>query len=64
MKGVFSGYLFNGFSRLATQMPYWIGPFALGESGFAFSQEPSRFPVMSMTDRRAAYGVYAWSKNT
>ncbi|CAD6567990.1 MAG: ubiquinol--cytochrome-c reductase subunit 8 [Tremellales sp. Tagirdzhanova-0007] len=29
MKGVFSGYLFNGFSRLAGQMPYWIVPFAI-----------------------------------
>ena len=31
MKGVFAGYLFNGFSRLAGQMPYWIGPFAIGQ---------------------------------
>lgn len=32
MKGVFSGYLFNGFSRLAGQMPFWIVPFGIGTS--------------------------------
>ena len=31
MKGVFHGYLFNGFTRLMAQMPYWIAPFGLGE---------------------------------
>jgi len=29
MKGVFQGYLFNGFNRLAAQVPYWIGPFSI-----------------------------------
>lgn len=30
-KGVLSGYLFNGYTRLVAQAPYFLIPFAAGE---------------------------------
>lgn len=29
---LFRNYLFNGYRRLSVQVPYWIVPFAIGES--------------------------------
>lgn len=29
-KAIFKGWLFNGYRRLAAQVPYWIVPFAIG----------------------------------
>lgn len=29
-KAIIRGWLFNGYRRLAAQVPYWIVPFALG----------------------------------
>ena len=31
VKGLISGYIFNGYRRLSAQVPYWIVPFAIGE---------------------------------
>lgn len=32
MAGVLQGYIFNGFTRIMHQVPYWIVPFGIGES--------------------------------
>ena len=29
-KQIFQGWMFNGYKRLASQVPYWIVPFAIG----------------------------------
>jgi hypothetical protein len=34
MAGVLQGYIFNGFTRIMHQVPYWIVPFGIGESVF------------------------------
>ena len=38
-KNLFRGYLFNGYRRLAAQVPYWIVPFAAGAcySGMSYA---------------------------
>ncbi|OJA16558.1 hypothetical protein AZE42_00620 [Rhizopogon vesiculosus] len=37
-KGIFKGWLFNGYRRLAAQVPYWIVPFAIGYGTYAWAK--------------------------
>ncbi|EGO01034.1 hypothetical protein SERLA73DRAFT_134218 [Serpula lacrymans var. lacrymans S7.3] len=37
-KNMFSGWLFNGYKRLASQMPYWIVPFAAGYGIYSWAK--------------------------
>lgn len=55
-KGVFQAYLFNGFSRIMSQMPYWIIPFGVSEYSW-----PRGVPyLVRQALTVAAYGVYSW----
>ncbi|KAH7911492.1 cytochrome b-c1 complex subunit 8 [Hygrophoropsis aurantiaca] len=38
-KGIFQGWLFNGYKRLAGQIPYWIVPFSLGYGIYAWAKK-------------------------
>ncbi|TDL19535.1 hypothetical protein BD410DRAFT_727096 [Rickenella mellea] len=48
MKGALTGYVFNGYKRVAGHLPYYIIPFSLGNT--------YRISV-------AAYATYVWGKN-
>jgi len=39
LKGVFRGYLFNGYRRLAAQAGYWIVPVVIGYSTYAWAKK-------------------------
>jgi ubiquinol-cytochrome c reductase subunit 8 len=54
---LFRNYLFNGYRRLAVQLPYWIIPVGIGVSivslcYFLFDQDM----------KLSGYSVYAWAK--
>lgn len=36
-KQIFQGWMFNGYRRLASQVPYWIVPFAIGAFSRVFT---------------------------
>ncbi|PAV17877.1 putative ubiquinol-cytochrome c reductase complex 11 kDa [Pyrrhoderma noxium] len=38
MRGAFQGYLFGGFSRIATQLPYIAIPFGLGYAVYTYAK--------------------------
>ncbi|KZP13060.1 hypothetical protein FIBSPDRAFT_936539 [Athelia psychrophila] len=40
---MFRGYLFNGFRRLAGQMPYWIVPVAIGYGTFTWAKSHDEY---------------------
>jgi ubiquinol-cytochrome c reductase subunit 8 len=55
---MFRSYLFNGYRRLAAQLPYWVIPVGIGECLDMFF-----FFASSLTDMYyAGYSVYAWAK--
>ncbi|KAG1737472.1 cytochrome b-c1 complex subunit 8 [Suillus paluster] len=37
-KAIFKGWLFNGYRRLAAQVPYWIVPFAIGYGTYTWAK--------------------------
>ncbi|KAG2366352.1 hypothetical protein BDR07DRAFT_1458615 [Suillus spraguei] len=37
-KALISGWLFNGYRRLAAQVPYWIVPFAIGYGTYTWAK--------------------------
>ncbi|KIM62879.1 hypothetical protein SCLCIDRAFT_1214671 [Scleroderma citrinum Foug A] len=37
-KDIFQGWLFNGYRRLAGQLPYWIVPFAIGYGTYTWAK--------------------------
>jgi len=52
----FRNYLFNGYRRLAAQLPYWVIPVGIGVSIV--------FPLDGgLKDMKfSGYSVYAWAK--
>jgi hypothetical protein len=68
-KGVLSGYLFNGYTRLAAQTPYFFFPFAAG--AFVESLPSSQFCLLSLSSLgllasmiagpRVVFGYFRWS---
>ena len=51
----FRNYLFNGYRRLAAQLPYWVIPVGIGESIVLY--------FVALTDKKfSGYSVYAWAK--
>ncbi|KAI0267477.1 cytochrome b-c1 complex subunit 8 [Gloeopeniophorella convolvens] len=36
---LFRGYLFNGYRRLAAQLPYWLIPVGIGYSAYAWAKK-------------------------
>jgi len=39
---MFRNYLFNGFKRISSQVPYWIVPVAIGVYKFVLSHQQDR----------------------
>ncbi|KAH7882941.1 cytochrome b-c1 complex subunit 8, partial [Phlebopus sp. FC_14] len=38
-KDIFRGWLFNGYQRLASQVPYWIVPFVIGYGTYVWAKK-------------------------
>lgn len=64
VKGLLSGYIFNGYRRLSAQLPYWIIPFAVGEytSPFLCTVSDDHW-VYSSHATSSGYGTYTWAKS-
>jgi len=39
VKGLFKGYLFNGYRRLSAQFGYWVVPVVIGYSTYAWAKK-------------------------
>jgi ubiquinol-cytochrome c reductase subunit 8 len=50
-------YLFNGYRRIAAQAPYFVIPFALGESATWSDVDGDPDAVT------AGYGIYSWANS-
>jgi ubiquinol-cytochrome c reductase subunit 8 len=55
---LFRNYLFNGYRRLAAQLPYWVIPVGIGASIVLYC--PIDRPLRDM--KFSGYSVYAWAK--
>ena len=60
-------YVFNGYRRLASHVPYWIVPFAIGEQSLStyicstvYRRCMQVFAYMSFLC--IGYGTYTWAK--
>lgn len=70
LKGLFQGYLFNGYRRLASQFGYWAIPFAIGMSPLPFilsyisfsSELTTAICPVRVFAHVLGYGTYAWAK--
>ncbi len=63
MAGVLQGYIFNGFTRIMHQVPYWIVPFGIGESASVpqFAARPVGDMVSEeLLTRSSGYWAYSW----
>ena len=60
MKGVLSGYIFNGYSRIISQVPYFFIPLALGEIRDHL-YVPTKLRESLMTIFHTGYGTYVWA---
>ena len=73
-RGVFSGYLFHGARRLASNAPFFVPPFAAGTT--AFSRSLPRYALKAIDTAfsipflppcwalSTGYAVYTWAKAT
>jgi len=50
-KAIFKGWLFNGYRRLAAQVPYWIVPFAIGACQSSHSSINNQLTILQDTER-------------
>ncbi|KAF8842842.1 hypothetical protein BDN67DRAFT_965286 [Paxillus ammoniavirescens] len=37
-KNIFQGWMFNGYKRIASQVPYWIVPFAIAYGTYTWAK--------------------------
>lgn len=62
-RGAFNGYLFHGARRLATNAPYFVPPFAIGEPARAHPRSArGRLMLTLVAATPAGYAVYTWAK--
>ncbi|KAH8112330.1 cytochrome b-c1 complex subunit 8, partial [Phellopilus nigrolimitatus] len=55
MKGAFSGYLFNGFARIAGHFPYVAVPFGIGYAIYAYAKRVDAWQI-SKAGHSRGYG--------